>query len=79
MSTTVKIYAQIHGDDCNDVIHNHFDCPACKKEYASTSAYYDIGYFDDKTISCEDCGADFNIINYTGSEIELEEVKEGLK
>lgn len=63
---------------CNETIHNHFDCPACKVEYAGTSRYREIdgesiGYI----LTCEECHAKFKLIDNTGylSEYEWEEVK----
>lgn len=69
----VNLYQELCCDECNDVIHNHFDCPACGKFFASTSAYGQIDD-DDKEISCEDCGAEFKIIKYGYNWIELERI-----
>lgn len=67
----VKYYSELCCDLCNDIIHNHFDCPACNKKYASTSAYHQIEESDTE-IYCEDCGKYFNILNINIDELELE-------
>lgn len=53
----IEFYSEICCGECNDIVYNHFDCPACNKKYAGTSIYmepYDITEF-----SCEECGAEF--------------------
>ena len=62
----IELYPEICCDYCNDVIHNHFDCPACKKQYAGTDAYGEIdGDFYD-SITCESCGAKFKLVSMNG-------------
>lgn len=58
-----EFYAEICCDYCNDVIHNHFDCPACKEEYAGTSAYHEIEAGEE--IECESCKAKFKLLQRT--------------
>ena len=35
----LEIYGEICCDDCGDIIHNHLDCPVCKKDYAGSDQY----------------------------------------
>lgn len=66
----IEIYQEICCDYCNDVIHNHIDCPACKKEYASTDAYHCLidwyDYGEVRQIACEECGAKFRTVKTDG-------------
>lgn len=57
----VKWYFEYHCSLCDDVIHNHFDCPNCKTKNAGTSLHSEIEeglYFN-----CEKCGATFELLN----------------
>lgn len=56
----LKIYGEICCDDCNDIIHNHLDCPVCKKDYAGSDQYIDL--YDEEEISCEVCGTVYEFI-----------------
>jgi len=53
----LEVYGEVCCDMCNEIIHNHIDCPVCKKEYAGTEQYCDL--YDEKTIECENCGSVF--------------------
>ncbi len=55
------IYGEICCDECNDIIHCHFDCPACGDEDAGTSMYGDYYEYhkDGEAFECEECGAKF--------------------
>ena len=59
----VKIYGEIHCEECNIIEHNHFECPDCYNKYASTDIYHDIS---DESVgalfSCEECGTLFKFI-----------------
>lgn len=69
---TVNLYQELCCDECNDVIHNHFDCPACDTIFAGTNMYHQIDS-DDKEFSCENCKAVFNIIKINGNAITIEQ------
>jgi transcription elongation factor Elf1 len=58
----VKYFAEICCDECNDVIHNHFDCPQCGTEYAGTDIYGEIDY-DYKFVTCQECHHEFQILD----------------
>ena len=49
----IEVYEEICCELCNEPIHNHIDCPVCKKEYAPTSVYGSIECED--IMSCENC------------------------
>ena len=69
----IEFYPEICCDECNDVIHNHMDCPECKKEYAGTDVYIDLDARDEgETISCEECKAEFKLIKKQGYHDEWE-------
>lgn len=63
----LEIEAEIHCDQCNEIIHNHIDCPVCGKEFAPTEDYRDLNedylYNNSNTITCE-CGAVFELIEF---------------
>lgn len=50
----LEIYPEICCELCNDVIHNHMDCPVCGDDYAGTDQH---GYIEDTDqVECEECG-----------------------
>lgn len=60
---TTNVYQEICCDECNDTIHNHFDCPVCNgRGYQGTDQY---SYIDRSTltIQCEDCNNLFERVN----------------
>lgn len=59
--TDIKFYPELCCEYCGEVIHNHFDCPICKKSYASTDQYGSIE--ESKTIFCDECDSEFEIID----------------
>ncbi len=60
----LTIYPEICCEVCNEVIHNHVDCPVCKYKYAGTSEYGDILYMDiGEILECEVCKAKFKLIS----------------
>lgn len=62
----IDFFAEICCDMCNDVVHNHFDCPACKTEYAGTDAYGEIDGDYYNQVSCQECEATFKLIKKEG-------------
>jgi transcription elongation factor Elf1 len=64
MQATVEIESEPCCDECGDIIHNHFDCPACGQQFASTSIYK-AWWEEDKPVifSCEDCGMEFTTLD----------------
>ncbi len=73
----VEFYPEICCDYCNDVIHNHFNCPVCFIKGAGTSIYHDS--YEEQvgdTFSCEECKTEFKIVSKKwGEEIEVEVVE----
>jgi hypothetical protein len=61
-----NLYQEICCDECNETIHNHFDCPVCKTSrgigYQGTDQYC---YLDNYVlvIRCEDCDTLFEKVN----------------
>ena len=60
------INLEISGEECCElcceIIHNHFNCPACGEKDAPTNCYYDLYGEKHSTIGCESCGARFRLI-----------------
>ena len=54
-----KFYPEICCKECNEVIHNHFDCPVCKEEMAGTDMYLSMDHF--KEFSCQECHSKFKL------------------
>lgn len=57
----IEVYAETCCEDCNEIIHNHIDCPLCKKQYAKTNQYCDLQY--EETVQCENCDSIFEKIS----------------
>jgi len=55
------VYGEICCDDCNEIIHNHIDCPVCEKQYSSTDQYCNLS--DETEISCDNCLSVFKKIS----------------
>lgn len=55
---TIEIFSEICCDYCNEIIHNHMDCPICNKSYASTDAYCEICE-SGEIVTCENCSSEF--------------------
>lgn len=73
----IEVYAEICCEECNDIIHNHIDCPVCKNEYASTGNYGYIEKTDD--VYCEECGSEFKLLSdswYYGCFVEIIKIKD---
>lgn len=60
----IRIYPEICCEECGDVIHNHFDCPACGMAYAPSDRYCPL-YKEAPPVrmSCEKCGAMFQLVS----------------
>lgn len=65
-------------ESCQQVEHNHFDCPVCGKKYAPSDRYCDLDRdwmeYDNGVIGCEACGARFRLLSdsaYLDAEWEL--------
>ena len=60
----LEIYSELCCDFCNEIIHNHFDCPICLIEYAPTDAYLDISMEPPGfVLKCEKCNAQFKLVD----------------
>ena len=59
----LHIYPEMCCDLCNEIIHNHFDCPECGQKNASTDAYGNIAEMPDEILKCQNCGAEFRLMD----------------
>ena len=66
-------YPELCCEECGDVIHNHFDCPACNKMYAGTDIFGMIDEYE-KTLTCSECHVTFEIISYDCDFVKLRKV-----
>jgi hypothetical protein len=61
----LNIYSEECCEHCQEIIHNHFDCPECGTHYASTDVYeslYELPKHD-VIISCEMCGTQYKLLD----------------
>jgi len=54
----IKITSEIHCEYCNEIIHNHFDCPLCGKKWTSGN-FIDLNEEKPCILHCDSCGAEF--------------------
>lgn len=57
----LEVYGELCCDLCNDIIHNHIDCPVCKDSYAETDQYCDL--YDETQLTCENCETVFEKVS----------------
>lgn len=57
----IEFYPETCCDECDEVIHNHMNCPACNTKNASTDAYGEIDKYTEH-VECEECNARFKLI-----------------
>ena len=70
-SEQLGLVEEICCDYCNEVIHNHIDCPVCNTKFSETDAYCnirenDIGFI----MKCCKCNTKFELIS-KDDELEL--------
>ena len=53
----LTVYGEICCELCNEIIHNHIDCPVCKRKDVETDRYCDLSEVDDLT--CNNCKTTF--------------------
>ena len=54
----LEVFGEICCEVCNEIVHNHIDCPVCKDDYAETDRY---GYIEDNNkVECQ-CGTIYEI------------------
>jgi transcription elongation factor Elf1 len=59
----LKITPEICCEQCNEIIHNHFDCPNCGKQYSASDEYYKLDIYDKQvTISCRNCKIQYKLV-----------------
>ena len=52
-------------EECNEVIHTHFDCPSCREIYAGTTIWGTAADYVGIVFECESCRAKFRLISDT--------------
>jgi hypothetical protein len=60
----LSIYPEICCEECGEIEHNHFDCPACGLKYAPTDQF--CALYEEPPpviVSCEKCGARFQLMS----------------
>jgi hypothetical protein len=76
----LQVYGEICCKDCNEIIHNHIDCPVCKEQYVGTDQYCDLS--SEKVVQCESCGTEFKITSkswYSDCEVAITKVGKNSK
>ena len=75
----LEFYGETCCDDCNDIIHNHIDCPVCEKKYAGTEQYSYVEFNEE--VVCEECGSVFELVQegkwcswYSNSKARIKEI-----
>ena len=70
----IHIYPEFCCETCNELIHNHMDCPACGEDNVETNRTDEINIGEE--VICEGCKAIFRCVdgspyNNTGEWIRL--------
>jgi hypothetical protein len=64
----LNIHPEICCDECNEVFHNHIDCPVCKKQDSETNSFFNLYEASiGETIECGNCNSVFELINRDAS------------
>ena len=72
----IKIFGEICCDYCNEIIHNHIDCPICNEKYSETDVYHELEI--NEIIECDNCNSEFKLLEeYYNDPCEVEIVKVG--
>ncbi len=69
----IEVWAETCCEECNEVLHTHFDCcPVCKTKMASTTKYGEE-IFSNENLECGECGAKFKLLSnhWYGDEIKV--------
>jgi len=54
----ISVYGELCCEECNEIIHNHLDCPVCGKTNSASENYHDLSEDTPCRLVCE-CGAIF--------------------
>lgn len=57
----IPLYEEFCCEMCNEVVHNHIDCPSCEEKYVETDKYGPIEVGD--VITCTNCSSRFKLIS----------------
>ena len=64
----IKIKPEVCCNFCNNVTHNHMECPACKNPFSATDKYGDMqDMIVGDVVSCEECGSAFRVTSNDGT------------
>lgn len=59
-------YAEMHCDECQEIVHTHIDCPICLNEYAETNrsggVYEKLAEDGPFPLRCDECKTVFNVL-----------------
>ena len=61
----INITPEVCCEICNEIVHNHFDCPNCQTKYTSSEQYHHLGEYPNELIilECEKCKAVFQLVS----------------
>lgn len=68
----VSLHEEVCCTDCNKVVHNHFDCPACDTDRAATSRYAEMR--TGVVFNCHECSAEFGVVDVSGPKIHIDRI-----
>lgn len=72
----IEIYGEVCCDFCNEIIHNHFTCPACGNDYASSNICESLWDHASDEINCEECGAWFVTVDGSNLNYDINKVRQ---
>lgn len=58
----IEIYPERCCEVCDEIIHNHFDCPACEKNRAGSDAFGELEE-EETEITCVNCETKFERVS----------------
>lgn len=50
-------------EECDEIVHNHFNCPICQGDNAGTTISCSIFEYNDDTFACDECHSIFRFID----------------
>ncbi len=57
----LEVYGEECCEICNEIIHNHIDCPVCEDSYAGTDIYCDLDEI--KKLICKNCETIYELVS----------------
>ena len=69
----IRIRGEICCERCNEVVHNHIDCPVCERKNVGTDCYFDLyeklREDGELIIQCPKCKAVFKFVDEDQGEL----------